>query len=130
MSLYYLSASFNEGFICINTQLSRYFPDTSLLIVFNLCEQRFQLLEVSMSHFCHQLVLAPAVLTDFVYFTGRIQFRSFDITSGMSAYHKNIVKATKKCACRKAMRQLFTCLIDFDCNCKSAHITFYVCMST
>lgn len=38
---------FNEGFMCINTRLSRYFPDTSLLIVFNLCEQKIQQLSLT-----------------------------------------------------------------------------------
>lgn len=88
---------FNEDFICINTRLSRYFPDTSLLIVFNLCEQIIQHLKVSLSHFCHRFVLAPAVLTDyFVYFTGRIQVQIFQHHIWDVCYHKTLYKPAKK----------------------------------
>ncbi len=88
---------FNEDFICINTRLSRYFPDMSLLIVFNLCEQIIQHLKVSLSHFCHRCVLAPAVLTDnFVYFTGRIQVQIFQHHIWDVCYHKTLYKPAKK----------------------------------
>ncbi len=122
---------FNEDFICINTRLSRYFPDTSLLIVFNLCEQIIQHLKVSLSHFSHRFVLAPVGFDRLFYWA----YTSSDLSTSHLGCRlpQNIVQASKKVHTEILLLEVYearcTCPINLHCNCKSAHM-FYVCTCT